>query len=128
MQHIGRHCGWVKAAMYKNYLAFFDIVALLTLGEWPEGEKGNTTMYWNERFHMCVCEELQRLLFPFLPALEATVAGMGRRANISVRAVPVVLRSLAVVVVQDALELAETMNQHPVHARLLEDGNFQYAL
>lgn len=112
--------------MYKNYLAFFDPVALLSLGDWPEGEKGNQSMFWHERFHMSVPDELVHLLIPFLRALEKTVADMGRRASISVRSVPVVLRTLAIVVVQDALELAEDFSKHPVHAMLLEDNDFQY--
>ena len=115
----------MKAAMYKNYLAFFDALALLSLGDWPEGESGNKGMFWHPRFHMSVSDDLVHLLFPFLRALEKTVADMGHRANISVRALPVVLRTLAIVVVQDALELAEKFSEHPVHAMLLEDAAFQ---
>ena len=127
LQNLGQHCGWMKAAMYKNYLAFFNPQALLSLAEWPEGAQGNLGMYWHQRFQMAIPEELIQLLFPFLPSLEASVARMGARANISVRAVPVVLRTLAIVVAQDALELAELMPQNPVHAMLLEDSSFQYA-
>lgn len=126
LQVIGRQGSWLKAAMYKNYLRFFDTRALLGLGDWPEGTQGNLSMYWHERFQMQVPEELITLLFPFLPDLEATVAEMGKAANISVRAVPVMLRTLAVVLVQDALEVAELFSHQPVHVLLSDANHFQY--
>lgn len=105
----------------------FDTKALLGLGDWPEGTTGNLTMFWHERFHNEVPEELIVLIYPFLPALETTVRDMGPAANISVSAVPVVLRSLAVVVVQDALELIHSMPDNPAHKLLAVHPTFQCA-
>lgn len=127
MQNIQRHGGWLRDALNKSYLVLFDTKALLGLGDWEEGALGNLTMFWHERFHNEVPEELIALLFPFLPDLEKTVRDMRAAANISVSSVPVVLRSLAMVLVQDALELAEAMPENTVHAMLLEHDTFQCA-
>lgn len=54
-----------------------------------------------------------------------TVAEMGKEAINSMRSVPAVLRYLAVVVIQDALEDAPEMRENPVHAYLLENPLFQ---
>ena len=124
-QNLERHGGWLHNALNKSYLVLFDTKALLGLGDWEEGATGNLTMYWHERFHNEVPEELIVMMFPFLPALEATVKAMGAAANISVSALPVVLRSLAVVLVQDALELAEAMPKNTVHAMLLQNATFE---
>ena len=125
---MARHGGWAKGALFKNYLQLFDTHALLALGDWPEGAQGTPNMFWHERFHMHVPEELIVLLFPFLPALEKTVYGLRAGGNISVQAVPEVLRSLAVVVVQDSLELVDLLRNHPVHQRLAQNDRFQCAL
>ena len=52
---------------------------------------------------------------------------MGKEATNSMRSVPAVLRYLAVVVVQDALEDAEELPENPVHAYLQEHPLFQCA-
>ena len=74
-----------------------------------------------------VPEELIAFVMPFLAGLEAQVNQMAekREANISVRAFPQVLRELAVVAVQDALDLAESFPGNEVHARLLRHPVFR---
>lgn len=64
---------------------------------------------------------------PFLDGLKAEVQQMGSTASPSMKAVPKLLECLAVVVVQDALELAEEHPENPVHAMLLENETFRWA-
>lgn len=55
------------------------------------------------------------------------VQTLGKQAGNSMRSLPLALKYLAVVVVQDALEVAEQYPENPVHALLVEDGCFQCA-
>ena len=54
-----------------------------------------------------------------------TVEDMGASASNSMRSVPKALAYLAMVVVQDALELAERYPDNPVHALLLGQPAFR---
>ena len=68
-------------------------------------------------------------VMPFLAALEARVDALAsqQKANISARAFPKFMREMAVVAVQDSLDLAESFPGNLVHARLLSHPTFRYA-
>jgi hypothetical protein len=72
-----------------------------------------------------VPRQLVDAVFPFLEALEAKVLEMGADASPSHRVWPGLLYYLAVVLIQDALEMAEGYPDNPVHAMLLETDAFK---
>jgi hypothetical protein len=68
-------------------------------------------------------------LLPFLPDLDKHVAELTAkdRANTpSIVGIATLLRYLVTVVVQDALEIAESAPLNPVHKVLLADPTFMY--
>jgi hypothetical protein len=74
-----------------------------------------------------VPEELVQLLMPGLAALEKAVADLkaaGKPSAVLENLVKL-LRMLAVVAVQDALELAEAYPANPVHSMLLANDRFK---
>jgi hypothetical protein len=111
--------------MYNAYLKFFKADGLLALAGWPHAAGKDFTHFWAERFCVPVHQELVSILFPFLPTLRKQVADLGKRATGSMLALPKVLSYLGVVVVQDALELAEEFPSNPVHKLLLRQPLFR---
>jgi hypothetical protein len=114
----------------------FTPEALLALAFWPGAAQKDFTGYWAERFHVSVPSELVYLLMPGLDRLEAAAEELARKAqgcrsspdreaaNLAKRMVQV-LKMGAVVVVQDALELAERFPANPLHAVLLQEPAFR---
>ena len=105
----------------------FTAEALLALALWPGAAQKDFTGYWAERFHAAVPEELVQLLMPGLAALEQAVAAATAAGKPSAVAdnLARLLRMLAVVVVQDALELADRYPDNPVHRMLLQNDRFK---
>ena len=42
----------MKSVMYKSYLRLFSLSGLLSMGDYPEGQKGNVNTYWTPRFQV----------------------------------------------------------------------------
>ena len=113
----------------------FTPEALLALAFWPGAAQKDFTGYWAERFHVSVPSELVHLLVPGLDRLEAATeeleskakgsrSGPAREAASHAKRLVQVLKMGAVVVVQDALELAQKYPDNPLHAVLLEQPAF----
>jgi hypothetical protein len=119
---------WTHDAIYQSYLKFYKLEGLLAMGGWPNAAQKDLTTFWHERFHAPVSEELISLVYPFLRGLEEIVERMGKRATNSMKSAPKVLRYLAMVVIQDSLELAEKYPAHPVHQTLLQNAAFRYVI
>jgi hypothetical protein len=111
--------------MQKSYLRFFKPDGLLVLAGRKEAAQKQLDLFWSERFCLDVPSELVEAVFPFLATLNAQVAELGEEATTSMRSVPQVLQYLAVVLVQDACELASTHSTHPVYAFLREHEAFK---
>lgn len=136
LQVIQRIGHWLLDSFGTAYIIpGFTPEALLALGLWPGAAQKDFTGFWAERFHVAVPEELVYQLLPGLKALEEQVqarlnaaAGdkkrVDKQAQLGRRMVQV-LRMGAVVVVQDALELAERYPNNPIHKYLLEDDTFR---
>ena len=122
VQVIARAGRWLGDAMYKSYLHFYKPEGLLGSGDWPIDKPH--ALFWAPRFMMVIPQRLVHLIYPFLPALQQKIASLGSAARPSHLAVPKVLQYLGVVLVQDALELAEEFPDDPVHRLLLNDGEF----
>lgn len=105
----------------------FTAEALLALAFWPGAAQKDFTGFWAERFHVAVPEELVQLLMPGLAALdqEAAAAAAAGKPDADTQNIVRVLRMGAVVVVTDALELAEDFPNNPVHAILLQNDTFR---
>lgn len=113
----------------------FTPEALLALAFWPGAAQKDFAGYWAKRFHVSVPSELVYLLMPGLDRLEEAAQELARKA--SSRASPdreaashakrmvQVLKMGAVVVVQDALELADKFPDNPLHAVLLKESAFR---
>jgi hypothetical protein len=101
--------------------------ALLALAFWSGAAQKDFTGYWAESFHAAVPEELVQLLMPGLAALEREIAAARAAGKPSALAdnLARLLRMLAVVVVQDALELADRYPDNPVHRMLLRNARFK---
>jgi hypothetical protein len=125
IQRLGR---WQLNALQKSYLRFFKPDGLLVVGGWKEAAQKQFDMFWSERFCLDIPSELVEAVFPFLPTLNAQVAGLGTSATTSMGSVPQVLQYLAVVLVQDACELASTHCAHPVYAYLKQHEAFRCVL
>lgn len=126
LQVIKRMGKWVKEAMYVNYLAFFKTEGLLAMGCWPHAEKKDFSHFWHERFECNVSQELMHLVLPFLPELKLRLAQVGN-ADPSMDSIIQVLEYLAVVLIQDAVELLsqDKWADHPVHQHLMENAKFK---
>lgn len=108
--------------------------ALLALGFWPGAAQKDFTGFYDPRFHVVVPEELVLLLMPDLKKLEEeaaaekAAASNGRRADRETpeaAKVAKVLRMGALVVVQDALELADRFPENRIHKLLLQQPVFR---
>ena len=108
--------------MYKSYLPFYKPEGLLGSGDWPIDKPHG--LFWAPRFMVEIPERLFDLIYPFLPSLKLSIASLGSAAKPSHLAVPKVLQYLGLVVVQDALELAEEFPDDPIHKLLMNDGGF----
>ena len=114
----------------------FTPEALLALAFWPGAAQKDFSGYWAERFHVSVPSELVYLLMPGLDRLEEAAEELARKAAGSrsspdreaashAKRMVQVLKMGAVVVVQDALELAEKFPDNPLHALLLREPAFR---
>jgi hypothetical protein len=138
MQVIQRIGHWLLDSFGTAYIVpGFTPEALLALAFWPGAAQKDFTGYWAERFHVSVPSELVYLLMPGLDRLEKATAeladkvkgsrsGADREAANAAKRMVQVLQMGAVVVVQDALELAETFPDNPLHAKLLEQFAFRW--
>ena len=124
-QVIARMGAWLYDAMYRSYLLFFKPEGLLAAGGWPGAAQKQFDTFWAARFCVDVPPELIQLLLPILPGLRREVRELGAKAGNSKKSIVKVLEYLAIVVVQDALELAANFPQQPAHALLLQDPMFQ---
>lgn len=95
---------------------------------WPNGHVLAATC--DGLVQVTVPEVLIAFVMPFLAALEAHVRQLEaqQKANISARAFPKFMREMAVVAVQDSLDLAESFPGNQVHERLLRHPAFRYTL
>lgn len=71
MQTIERMGKWLHDVMRRCYLKFFKPDGLLAMGKWPGAEKKEFGLFWAERFHPVVSEELTHVVFPWLRSLDA---------------------------------------------------------
>lgn len=134
MQAIQRIGHWLLDSFGTAYIIpSFSSEALLALAFWPGAAQKDFKGFWAERFHVAVPEELIELLLPVVGRLQqwaeqqlSAAAGkaVGRPAAQASNTAQV-LRAGALVVVQDALELAEKYSDNPVHALLLKNAAFQ---
>ena len=86
---------------------------------WEGAATNELRMFFDERFYIVVPEELEVLVFPFLPELQKRVEALGAQAGLSMTATVKVFKYLAVVLIQDAAGgLATQFPDHDVH-RLL---------
>lgn len=135
MQVIQRVGHWLLDPLGTNYIIpAFSPDALLGLGLWPGVAQKDYTLFWDERFHVNIPESLMTTVFPQLSNLDNAVeegtraANAGSRANMmpaNAREVARVLRFGCIVVVQDALLLAETYPENPIHNLLLGSSAFR---
>lgn len=134
IQRIGH---WLLDSFGTAYIVpGFTPEALLALAFWPGAAQKDFTGYWAERFHVSVPSVLVYLLMPGLERLEESAAELERKAKGSrsspdrdaashAKRMVQVLKMGAVVVVQDALELAQRYPDNPLHAVLLEQDAFK---
>jgi hypothetical protein len=117
---------WLKDAKYVNYLAFFNTEGLMAMGCWPHAVKKDSNYFWHERFECNVSQELMHPVFPFLPELKLRLEEVGT-ADPSMDSIIQVLEYLAVVLVQDAVELLAELKfaEHPVHQHLMVNDKFR---
>ena len=126
MQVIQRIGHWLLDSFGTAYIVpGFTAEALLALALWPGAAQKDFTGYWAERFHVAVPEQLVQLVMPGLAMLEQEEAAAARQGKPSAVNLCKVLRMGAVVVVQDALDLAENFPNNPAHALLLKQAAFQ---
>lgn len=128
VQVIQRVGHWLLDSFGTAYIVpGFTAEALLALAFWPGAAQKDFTGYWAERFHVAVPEQLIQLLMPGLATMEQQAAAACAAGNPNAEAENLckVLRMGAVVVVQDALELAEQFPNNPVHSLLLEQPVFR---
>jgi hypothetical protein len=104
LQVIKRMGKWLHDAMYTNYLSFFKTEGLLAMGGWPHAERKDFGHFYAERFDALVKELLMHMVFPFIPDVKQRLAGL-ERPDPSMKSIVEVLEYLAVVVVQDAMQL-----------------------
>jgi hypothetical protein len=134
IQRIGH---WLLDSFGTAYIVpGFTPEALLALAFWPGAAQKDFTNYWAERFHVSVPSQLVYLLMPGLDKLEATADELDsktkgsrthpdREAASHAKRLVQVLKMGAVVIVQDALELAEQFPNNPLHDMLLKEEAFR---
>lgn len=111
------------------YTEFFRPAALLGAAGWEGAITNELSMFFAERFFIVVPEELEVLVFPFLPELQKRVETLGADAGLSVKASVLLFKYLAVVAIQDAAGgLALQYPQHDVHRLLNESPVFRYLM
>lgn len=116
-------------AMYTSYLECFKAAALLGAAGWEGASTNDLSMFFAERFFIVVPEELEVVVFPFLPELQKRVEALGADAGPSVKASVRLFKYLAVVAIQDAAGgLALQYPQHDVHRLLNASPVFRYLL
>jgi hypothetical protein len=129
LQVIQRMGHWLLDAFGTAYIVpGFTAEALLALGFWPGAAQKDFSGYWAERFACAVPEQLVQFLMPGLNAIEqeaAAAVAAGKPSNVADHYIRM-LRTCAVVVVTDALELAEKYPDNPVHKELLQHPTFRY--
>lgn len=134
IQRIGH---WLLDSFGTAYIVpGFTPEALLALAFWPGAAQKDFTGYWAERFHVSVPTQLVYLLMPGLDRLEKATDELESKAK-GARSSPdreaashgkrlvQVLKMGAVVIVQDALELAERFPNNPLHDLLLKEDAFR---
>ncbi len=116
---------WLHQAMYTHYLSFFKTEGLLAMGGWPHAQMKDFGHYWHERFEINVPEHMLHQVFPFLHELKERLEEIAQPTQ-SMKSSVEVLEYLAVVLVQDAVELLSEgrFTDHPVHQQLQEDPVF----
>lgn len=124
-QTIARMGKWIYQAMYKSYLMFFKVEGLLAVAGWPGAAVKDFNRFWAPRFLAEVPLELIDHVMPWLKGLKAAVAALGSSASPSMRSVAEACEYLAVVSIQDALELASKYPDHPVHQHLRNHPVFE---
>lgn len=127
LQVIQRIGHWLLDSFGTAYiLPGFSAEGLLSLGFWGGAAQKDFLTYWAANFHVAVLEELVQLLMPGLAAIEKEVEAAAAAGQPDAEGAHLVklLRTGAVVVVQDALELAEQYPDNPVHAILLQEPLF----
>jgi len=124
-QVIARMGHWVDQSMYNSYLRFFKPEGLLGLGGYPGAAQKDYNTFYHPRFCVPVPAELQQLLMPYLGQLEQQVQSLGTNASASRRAFIKLMRYGVGVVVQDALELADSAPKNPVHRLLRTNQCFR---
>jgi hypothetical protein len=128
LQVIQRMGHWLLDAFGTAYIVpGFTAEALLALAYWPGAAQKDFSAFWAERFHVAVPEDLVQLLMPGLAALEqqSVQAAAAGKPSKSVTHLTSLLRKGAVIVVQDALELADAFANNPVHHMLQQQSSFQ---
>ena len=138
LQIIQRIGHWLLDSFGTAYIVpGFTPEALLALAFWPGAAQKDFTGYWAERFHVSVPSVLVHLLMPGLDRLEEQAAELAEQARQSrhrqdkelsakAKRMVQVLNMGAVVVVQDALELAEQYPANPLHRTLLQQPAFRW--
>lgn len=119
---------WLLDAFGTAYIVpGFTAEALLALAFWPGAAQKDFQQYWHERFGDAVPESLVYRLWPGLRSLEkeATAARDAGRPDAVTAHFIRMLHTGAVVVVTDALELAEAYPDNPVHSVLLKEDAFR---
>ncbi len=116
---------WIYQAMYKSYLMFFKVDGLLAVAGWPGAAAKDFQQFWAPRFMASVPQELIDHAMPWVKGLKAAVAALGEGASNSMRSVVAACEYLAVVCVQDALELAGKFPNNSVHQHLRSHPTFQ---
>ena len=111
--------------MYKSYLEFFKAAGLMAAAGWEGASTNEFRMFFAERFFIVVPEELEVLVFPFLPELQKRVEALGADAGLSMQASVMLFKYLAVVAIQDAAGLALQYPDHDVHRFLNESPVFR---
>jgi len=129
LQVIQRMGHWLLDAFGTAYIVpGFTAEALLALAWWPGAAQKEFGYYWAERFSCYVSEELVQFLMPGLGAIEqeVTAAAAAGHPDAVADHYTRLLRTGAVVVVTDALELADKFPENPVHKLLLDNAAFRY--
>lgn len=116
---------WLRQAMYTHYLSLFKTEGLLAMGDWPYAQQKDFAHFWSERFELHVAQYLIDLVFPFLKGFSSSLEQMEVKPP-SARSMVDVLEFLAVVLVQDAVELLseDKYMDHPLHTYLMADEVF----
>jgi hypothetical protein len=129
MQDIKRLGLWNLGVHQAHYLLTgLKPAILLTMGFYQAAAQGEFGVYWRESFMVLVQQELIAYLAPWFYSWNAKVdaaAAAKQPLHPSVLGFQRLVPYLMVVVVQDALELAEAYPDNPVHVHLLKHPLFR---